>query len=442
MTMRTRMLAALFAASIVVPATAWTADVAPGTWLDKSSSSGAQDLLPKEFLGRYERGEWKHQVVTPKAGVLLTDPQWTAASKENEGRFKLNEEGSIRRADNGEEPEFVYGAPFPTIDAKDPQAATKLIWNFFYSYWGSIGNNVTQVSLTWVSPTGVDRQATNTVYQRFWDGQKPDRIPQKNPSNVLFQQFVSTDSPADLQGINALVWRYRDTRRDSSWSYVPATRRVRQVSPANRADGFLGSDMSQDDGSYFDAKPEDFTWKLIGEGEQLFQFDKPAVLENAENLKPLPNGGWHSVYADGPVFNYEKPDFDAKTELAWAPVSDRYVLVKRPVWIVEGTPKDRYYLYGKIILRLDKENFGGSGSYASKYDWQGNLLNSYLPGARGAYHEKGGDYRTYSTSVFTMAQNWKLNRATVSEPLKGGRSDTLIQFKDQQFETDMLARGK
>ena len=65
-----------------------------------------------------------------------------------------------------------------------------------------------------------------------------------------------------------------------------------------------------------------------------------------------------------------------------------------------------------------------------------------MPGARGAYHEKGGDYRTYSTSVFTMAQNWKLNRATVSEPLKGGRSDTLIQFKDQQFETDMLARGK
>jgi hypothetical protein len=44
-----------------------------GYGLDKSSSS-SPGLLPKE-LRRYERGEWKHQVVTPKAGVLLTDPQ-------------------------------------------------------------------------------------------------------------------------------------------------------------------------------------------------------------------------------------------------------------------------------------------------------------------------------------------------------------------------------
>ena len=28
----------------------------------------------------------------------------------------------------------------------------------------------------------------------------------------------------------------------------------------------MGSDMSQDDGSYFDGKPEDFDWKLIGDG--------------------------------------------------------------------------------------------------------------------------------------------------------------------------------
>lgn len=442
MTMRTRMLAALLAASVAAPGVGRTADIEPGTWLDPSTSARAQDLLPKEFLGRYERGEWKHEVVKPKDGVLLVDPQWAAASKENEGKFKLNEEGSIRRVDNGEEPDFIYGAPFPTVDANDPQAAIKLVWNFFYSYWGALGNNLNSVSLTWVSPTGVDREATNTVYQRFWDGQKPDRIPSENPMNVLFQQFVSTDSPADLQGINALVWRYRDTRRDSTWSYVPALRRVRQVTPANRADGFLGSDMSQDDGSYFDAKPEDFTWKLLGEGEQLFQFDRAAVLENADNLKPLPGGGWRSIYAEGPRFNYQKPEFDSKTELAWAPVSDRYALVKRPVWILEGIPKDRYYLYGRIVLRLDKENFTGSGSYTSKYDWQGNLLNSYLPGARGAFHEKGDDYRNYSAGVFTMAQNWKLNRATVSSPLDGGPSDSLVKFGDQQFETDMLARGK
>jgi hypothetical protein len=442
MTTRTRILVAAVAGCLTVPSPGRTAGPEPGTWLEPGNAASAQDLLPKEFLGRYERGEWKHEVLAPSPGVIMVDPQWAAASKENEGKYKVNEEGSIRRLDNDEEPTSIYGAPFPTVTANDPQAAVKLIWNFFYNYWGSLGNNLNSVSLTWVSPSGVDREATNTVYQRFWDGQKPHRLPQENPMNVLFQQFVSTDSPADLQGINALVWRYRDTRRDSTWSYVPALRRVRQVTPANRADGFLGSDMAQDDGGYFDAKPEDFAWKLLGEGEQLFQFDRVAVTENSEHLEPLPDGGWRSVYTPGPRFDYQKPDFDSDKELAWAPVSDRYVLVKRPVWILEGTPKDRYYLYGKIVLRIDKENYTGSGSYSSKYDWQGNLLNSYMPGARGTFHEKGDDYRSYSGGPFTMAQNWKLNRATVSSPLDGGPSDSLIQFDEQRFDTDMLARGK
>ena len=66
-----------------------------------------------------------------------------------------------------------------------------------------------------------------------------------------------------MNGTAALTWRYRDaSKRDSAWTYVPALRRVRAVTPSNRSDGFLGSDMSQDDGPFFDGKPEDFTWKL------------------------------------------------------------------------------------------------------------------------------------------------------------------------------------
>lgn len=441
-TQKTGTLAALLIGALALGADALAGGPAPGTWLESATAAQAKDLMPAEFLGRYERGEWRHQVVEPAPGVLVADPQWLAASKENEGKFTLNEEGSIRRADNGEEPAFIYGAPFPKIDPNDPKAAIKVVWNFYYQYWGTLGNNLNSVSLTWVSPTGVDREATNTVYQKFWDGQKPHRIPKENPLNLLYQQFVETNSPADLQGINALTWRYRDTRRDSTWSYVPALRRVRQVTPTNRADGFLGSDLSQDDGSYFDAKPEDFNWKLLGEGEQLFFCDRAAMVENVDNLKPLPKGGWRAIYTVKQRFNYQRDDFDPKSELAWAPTSDNYVLVKRPVWILEGTPKDRYYLYGKIVLRIDKEDFAGSGSYTSKYDWQGNLLNSYMPGGRGAYHKKGDDYRGYSAGTFTMAQNWKFDRATVSKPLDGGPSDTLIEFKDGQFDTDMLARGK
>jgi hypothetical protein len=435
MSMRVCFLVALSFLAGLAPA---HAAPAPGTWLDTSTSSQAQGLLPKEFLGRYERGEWKNQVVEPKAGVLLVDPEWVAAGKENEGKFKLNENGSIRRVDNGKEPASVYGAPFPNVDPKDPQAATKLIWDYFYNYW-ALGNNRTSTGLAWVSRSGIDREATNTVYQKFWDGQKPHRIPAENPMDLLYQQYVTTDAPADLQGIDTLDWRYRDERRDSTWSYVPALRRVRQVTPTNRADGFLGSDMSQDDGGYFDAKPEDFTWKLVGEGEQLFLFDRDAIVNGGDALEPLPHGGWRATYGDVVRFNYQKPDFNPAKELAWAPVADGTVLVKRPVWIIEGTPKDRFYLYGKLVLRIDKEDFTGFGSYVSKYDWQGQLVNSYLSGARGSWVKKGDDYRNYSSRQFTMAQNWKLDRATVSVPKE---SDSLIQFSPQQFELGILTHGK
>jgi hypothetical protein len=109
------------------------------------------------------------------------------------------------------------------------------------------------------------------------------------------------------------------------------------------------------------------------------------------------------------------------------------------VWVIEGTPKDRFYLYGKIVLRIDKEDFGGFGSFTSKYDWQGNLINSYLSGGRGSWVKKGDDYRNYSARQFTMAQSWKLDRATVSNPQK---SDTLIEFPAKQFEIEVVARGK
>jgi len=432
-----RFLVVLFLLALAAPPPV-RAGLEPGTWLDRGSSADAQDLLPKEFLGRYERGEWRHQVVEPKPGTQVVDPEWVAAGQENAGKFKLDENGSIRKVEDGSEPASIYGAPFPSIDPKDPEAGTKLIWNYFYNYW-TIGNNLTTTGLSWVSHGGRDREAVNTVYQKFWDGQKPHRTPAENPLNLLYQQFVTTDAPADLEGINTLNWRYRDQRRDSTWSYVPALRRVRQVTPTNRADGFLGSDMSQDDGGYFDAKPEDFTWRLLGEGEQLFFFDRAAMVQAGDSLEALPQGGWRATYETDARFNYQKPDFDAAKELAWAPVADGSVLVRRPVWIVEGTPKDRFYLYGKIVLRLDKEDFSGFGSYTSKYDWQGNLINSYLSGGRGSWHKKSDDYRTYSARQFTMAQSWKLDRATVTNPKA---SDTLIEFPGRQFEIEVIARGK
>ena len=66
------------------------------------------------------------------------------------------------------------------------------------------------------------------------------------------------------------------------------------------------------------------------------------------------------------------------TGVAWAPINGG--LAKRPVWVVEATPKDKYYLYGKIELWIDAETW--DGAWNSKFSWQGELVHSYQTMAR------------------------------------------------------------
>jgi hypothetical protein len=193
--------------------------------------------------------------------------------------------------------------------------------------------------------------------------------------------------------------------------------------------------MSQDDGSYFDGKPEDFEWKLVGEGEMLVLMDRAALMKGECNISRLPAGGFAGRDGLLPRFAYQTPDF---TGLAWRPLESEFVLVGRPVWLVEGTPKDKYYLYGKIALRFDKESW--RGTYSSKYDWQGQILNSYLP-TYGPFFDVDGEWRSYAKSLFTMAQNWKLDRATASyaDPAHPTQ-ESRVSFPDGFFNVDQLSR--
>src|SRR5262249_23618769 len=159
-----------------------------------------------------------------------------------------------------------------------------------------------------------------------------------NPNNYFMQMIASSTSPADLQGTTALTWRYRDAdKRDSNWAFVPALRRVRAVSPSNRSDGFLGSDMSQDDGPFFDGKPEDCEGSLVGTADTLRLVD-PFSLEGQSHVEWLPGGGWHTIWPnDIKAFGLEQAGWHG---VGWAPIGPQLAL--RPMWVIEATPKDKY----------------------------------------------------------------------------------------------------
>jgi hypothetical protein len=383
------------------------AEVVPGAMVDKSTAAQVKDLLPPEIFHHYETGEYKNPVVDFPDAKFRWDDGFDEATKRNGETLVLDENKQPVDKTTKKRPEYIQGLPFPSIREDDPEGGYKIIWNLFYAYYTG-GNAHNETILNWMSRTGVQRASEQDVYFLYYDGQPRQYSPAKNPENFLFQFMALTTSPADLQGTAALGYRYKDpNKRDASWAYVPALRRVRAVSPANRSDGFLGSDQSQDDGPFFDGKAEDFIWKITGHREQLRIVDPDSIAGKVQR-RPLPGGGWRTISInDKRSVGYMVDGWDG---VAWAPTAG--ALAKRKFWVIEGVPKDKYYLYGKIELWIDDQSW--QGAWNRKFSWQGELLNVYqvMGFASADFNDKERFWG--STMGFQLSENIKAERATVS----------------------------
>lgn len=410
----------------------------PGDVLNQSNWQKAEGLLPPEILKHYQAGDYINPIVDWPVDKFVWPPDFLEGSKRNEGRFDIGENGEIIEKTTGKQPEYIIGHPFPTIDAADPKAGVKIIWNFMYRSW-YFGSMHAESQVLWVSPKGVQRRSDNNVNWQMFDG-VPEREKLNNPQGFSYRNLIITMTPADLNGLAALSWRYREPgKRDQTWAFVPALRRVRAVSPANRSDGFLGSDMAQDDGPFFDGKIEDFTWRLVGEADQ-YRFVDPLNLEGKHEALWLPTGGWRTNWPDELKFlGYMDPNWKG---VGWAPISG--ALAKRRHWIVEAVPKDKYYLFGKLELYIDKVTF--QGSWNRKFDWQGGLLNSFqvmsympLPDKR---PDGKVDYNQGSNMAFVCVESIKRNQATVAgiKTTPKGGFDMRIMHDPNLFETTALGR--
>lgn len=379
-----------------------------GVLLGPSNWQIAEGLLPDEILQHYQRGEYLNRIVDierPGYLDLAYPPDFRAASLANRGRYDLTEEGTIIDPETGKQPPFIMGLPFPDVDPSDPRAGVKIIWNYSYATWYS-GDEYFLTELVMLNRRGVERRIRIENRTRLYDG-APEARDRANPDNLLLQRLARVVHPTDLAGTTSLTWRFRDgDKHDSQWSYVPGLRRVRQVSPLNRSDGFLGSDISLDDGPFFDGKPEDFHFRLLERREELVLIDPFSVRGDAD-IVPGSEGGWRIVWKDVPRIGADMPGWSG---VPWAPVSA--ILVRRPVWIVEAIPKDPNYLYGRLVLRLDAETY--RGSFVVKYDRAGAPMMSYQASQGAWYAVDGGkSYISAGGVAVRTGENYLYDRATV-----------------------------
>jgi len=431
-------LAFILAATVT---SARAADFETGEMIDANNWEKAKDLLPPEILKHYEKGEYANKFVDWPAEQNSDAPDFNAGTEANAGQFTISPDGTIIDKATGKQPSYIIGLPFQTINDKDPAAAYKILWNYFYRWWYYSGNIYAESQINWMSPTGLERRADIHASFAYYDGVPQDELPDANPDNFLYRNLALVVGPADLNGTAALTWRYRDAaRRDSVWSYVPALRRVRAVSPANRSDGFLGSDESPDDGPFFDGKVQDFKWTLVGQSDQL-RISEETNLRGQATAVWVERKGWNAMWPDVPFLGYMDKNWKG---IAWAPTGAAS-LSKRRFWIIEGVPHDKYYLYGKLQLYIDTVNY--TGAWVRKFGWKNELL---------AIHQVLGwnpmtmtrpngkvDYVQGSNQAFQCIENLKLNRATVAG-IKSTPSAPFyarIKFNPAVFDLDALARS-
>ncbi len=325
------------------------ADVVPGDVIDGSNWQKAEGLLPEPVLNWVKRGEFilnigKLDVDDP---TKIRSDYVLKAFETNRGKYAISEEGGIVDKETGKLVKCMVGFPFTDLDPEDPVVVEKLMYNHQYGQHVN-GFFKFRFQLIWVSQTGFERDV-----DALWQGASMTGFPEarklRNPSGVEKYSILVVRKPYDLAGTAIMTHRFLSpTKLDNTFGYIPAIRRVRRMSAANRSDAFIGSDECVDDVNGYDGKVPAFDWKLLRKQDALLAF-LPGVYPFVQNRY----GEWQTTKAvNRVIYGYEKEGWQGAP---WAPTN--LVWVKRPVYVIEMKPRDRYYNYGTHYIWASPETY-------------------------------------------------------------------------------------
>jgi hypothetical protein len=103
----------------VVSAATAVAQVKPGDVITPSNALKVENLVSPGNFALVKQGMMMK--ITPTTH-LDWPPPYKAATEQYSPQVSLSADGDLTH--------YVAGLPFPLVDANDPQAATKIVWNF------------------------------------------------------------------------------------------------------------------------------------------------------------------------------------------------------------------------------------------------------------------------------------------------------------------------
>ena len=273
-------------------------------------------------------------------------PEYAAATERFKGQARLGPGGSLKN--------YTAGQPFPMdeIDCKtDPQAGTKIIWNFDYR-WDGDGNRAKYHYTYW------DRGEELPLYfqgtsKRIWLSHRvePEYVDNEDGNlfsgeNRKYADGIEVTEPFESRNTAILRYRYKaadnaleNAKDDDIWVYVPTLRRVRRLNTSQRTDAVAGTDFSFDDLFSFDGIVPQFEWKCLGEKDVIAPVNSKAD-----------------------AYPYSEDHNFGPYGLSYA--NDRWEL--RHAMIVRMIPKDSAHPYSRKDIYIDKQTL--EPLYSVAYD--------------------------------------------------------------------------
>lgn len=383
-TIHSCLVAALAAACL--PASA--ADLAEGTVISAANLDQVKNatfeghtiasMLTEKMEWRIRNHGWKLTVT--RSRKLPLDPNWLKASKANEGKTKINDASC--KVDG-----WKGGAPFPTIDMKDPDAAKKIAWNLgIGSLLGDVSSvpNFTQVLID--GKRGIHAELVAEFTRMNMKGRLTGGAADLGGEEESARQLLFFKAPSEVKGIGTFTMMYDSVKVPDVWAYVPAVRRTRRLSGGAWMDPVGSSDQLQDDLDGFNARPCWYPgYKLLG---------KRWVLAAANSRLDVWNQKGATAAQKYPTIDQSAPFWN---------LTDNYE--PREVYVVEvATPSQ--HPYSKKVLYVETEY--PRVHYVEAYNRKGEFwkfmdIHSYV-------NTKAGDIRTVSADVI----DFQRNHATIS----------------------------
>jgi len=446
-------LAALAAASLTVFITPASAELKAGDNLEKANCQEAKGLLPDYVVEKFCDGKYTAQIIEVKDEQFQYSKKFKAGSESNAGKYYVSDEGYMYETTSKTWPHFWYGFPFPDVDEKDPKAANKIMYNHQVARF-QVDDVYWFLAVKWATPNGFDRSVEFGAYATWYVGRHSG--PTENPDDVYLKDIIFGVAPYDVVGVSTLEWWHTDpTQWQSIWAFVPTIRRVRRLTASNSSEGMFGSIIARDDVYGWGGKIQYMNWKLLGVQDMLVPI-APSGMEKAmisgEAAPKKLSSDRSLITAKGEVpanevaritwtpeerveVGYEKQGWQGA---AWAPTNLK--LAKRKCWVVEATPKDPYYAYGRRVVYIDK--FAYWAYWTTLYDRAGEYWKTILWMDKMAY-TPGRDMTTRHP-FWGLGEDVRQNRASFFDvQSKGYYTEYELGFPDSTYvTTNLSAMGK